>query len=64
MNDFGQEVREFLKFHNRKQWELARQVGIDPAHLSKLLTGWFPLREEMKKRILAGMNALTEQDDG
>ena len=43
MEDFGKEVRKFLKFHGLKQWQLARQVGIDPAHLSKLLTGWFPL---------------------
>ena len=60
VNDFGQEVREFLKSHNKKQCQLAKQIGIDPAYLSKLLSGWFPLREKMKQRILAGMKALTE----
>lgn len=63
MNEFGKEVRKFLKFQGFKQWQLARQVGINPAHLSKLLSGWFPLREKMRGRILTAMKALTERKD-
>lgn len=64
MEDFGQVVRKFLKFHNLRQWQLAKQIGIDPAYLSKLLSGWFPLREKMQQRILAAMNALMERENG
>jgi len=61
VEDFGQEVKKFLKFHDMRQWQLARKVGIDPAHLSKLLTGWFPLREVMRQRILKAMKELSER---
>jgi len=60
MNDFGNEVKKYLKFHNKKQWQLARQVGVDPAYLSKILRGWFPVKEKMRNRILAGMKTLSE----
>ena len=60
MNAFGQEVKKFLRFHNIKQFQLARQVGMNQAHLSKILNDWFPINTKMKNRILAGMKALTE----
>lgn len=60
MKNFGKEVREFLKFHGFKQWQLARQIGLDPCHFSKMLSGWFPLRPQMKARILEAMKSLAE----
>ena len=60
MNDFGNEVRRFLKLHNLRQWKLARELGVDPAYLSKVLRGWFPVKREMQARIVAAMKNLLE----
>ena len=61
MNDFGEEVRRFLRFHGLKQWQLAKEAGVDPAYLSKILTGWFPVKEKMRTKILTAMQELMEK---
>ena len=62
MEDFGRDVKKFLRFHGFKQWQLARQVGLDPTHFSKILSGWFgPIADERKEKIRVAMKELAEQ---
>lgn len=61
MNRFGEEVKRFLKFHGFKHYQLAKQIGLHQAHLSKILNDWFPIRAKMRSRIQAGMKELAEK---
>jgi hypothetical protein len=58
MNEFGHKIKKYLKFHGFKQYQLAAEADLHPTYLSKVLSGWFPVTQNMQRKILGALKTL------
>ena len=45
-------IKLWLKYNERSQAWLARQIGISPEHLNRILKGHVPLYEDIENKLM------------
>jgi transcriptional regulator with XRE-family HTH domain len=49
-------LKKLIFENDVKQLSMARDIGVDPGHLSKIVCGWVQPSKEMRKKIAEYLN--------